>query len=88
MSIHEGGAQSSDSISGARGRTMVTLKARPVDVEIDINRTAVIVVDMQNAYASKGGMLDSERALTRPVSDPSLKQTRSCCPPPAGRASR
>ena len=41
--------------SGAR---MVSLNARPGAVEIDIRRTAVIVVDMQNAYASKGGMLD------------------------------
>ncbi len=30
---------------------MVMLKARPGDVEVDINRTAVVVVDMQNAYA-------------------------------------
>jgi ureidoacrylate peracid hydrolase len=36
----------------------VTLRARPADVEIDLGRTAIIVVDMQNAYASKGGMLD------------------------------
>jgi ureidoacrylate peracid hydrolase len=35
-----------------------TLKARPQDVEIDLGRTAFIVVDMQNAYATKGGMLD------------------------------
>jgi ureidoacrylate peracid hydrolase len=38
--------------------SLVHLKARPKDVEIDLRRTAVIVVDMQNAYASKGGMLD------------------------------
>jgi ureidoacrylate peracid hydrolase len=37
---------------------MVTLNARPQAIEIDIERTAIIVVDMQNAYASKGGMLD------------------------------
>jgi ureidoacrylate peracid hydrolase len=37
---------------------MVTLNARPQEVEIDIARTALIVVDMQNAYAKKGGMLD------------------------------
>jgi len=48
----------SNRVGGERGRTMVMLKARPGDVEIDINRTAVVVVDMQNAYASKGGMLD------------------------------
>ncbi|MGE4109406.1 MAG: cysteine hydrolase family protein [Burkholderiales bacterium] len=37
---------------------MVALNARPQEVEIDIQRTAIVVVDMQNAYASKGGMLD------------------------------
>jgi ureidoacrylate peracid hydrolase len=37
---------------------VVQLKARPQDVEIDLKRTAIVVVDMQNAYAKKGGMLD------------------------------
>lgn len=37
---------------------MVTLAARPGAVEIDLARTALIVVDMQNAYLSKEGMLD------------------------------
>lgn len=37
---------------------MATLTARPQAVEIDLHRTAMIVVDMQNAYAKKGGMLD------------------------------
>ena len=37
---------------------LVSIKARPQEVEIDLNRTAVVVVDMQNAYAKKGGMLD------------------------------
>jgi len=50
---------------------MATLKARPQEVDIDIRRTAVIVVDMQNAYAKKGGMLDLgtgiDESRTRPV---------------------
>ncbi len=37
---------------------MTILQARPREVEIDLGRTAVVVVDMQNAYAKKGGMLD------------------------------
>jgi ureidoacrylate peracid hydrolase len=41
-----------------RGNWMVSLNARPNPVEIDLGRTAIVVVDMQNAYASKGGMLD------------------------------
>ena len=36
----------------------VTLRARPEPVAFDVNATALIVVDMQNAYATKGGYLD------------------------------
>ena len=38
--------------------TMVSVQAKPEPVKIDLTRTAVIVVDMQNAFASKGGMFD------------------------------
>jgi ureidoacrylate peracid hydrolase len=37
---------------------MVRLKTRPEAIEIDEGSAAVVVVDMQNAFASKGGMLD------------------------------
>lgn len=37
---------------------MVRLNARPEPVEVDFHKSAVVVVDMQNAFASKGGMLD------------------------------
>ena len=37
---------------------VVTLHSKPEPVEIDLSRTAVIVVDMQNAFVSKGGMFD------------------------------
>lgn len=37
---------------------MVRLNARPEPVEVDFQKSAVVVVDMQNAFASKGGMLD------------------------------
>ena len=41
------------------GRTgMVTLRARPEPLDIDLTRTAIVVVDMQNAFVSKGGMFD------------------------------
>ena len=36
----------------------VNLPAKPEDITIVPARTAVVVVDMQNAFASKGGMLD------------------------------
>ena len=37
---------------------MVTLDARPEPIAIDPERSAVIVVDMQNSFVSKGGMFD------------------------------
>lgn len=37
---------------------LVSVQAKPEPVKIDLTRTAVIVVDMQNAFASKGGMFD------------------------------
>jgi ureidoacrylate peracid hydrolase len=36
----------------------VTLPARPEPIRVRADNTAVIVVDMQNAYASQGGYLD------------------------------
>jgi ureidoacrylate peracid hydrolase len=37
---------------------MATLPARPQSVDIDLKRTAIVVVDMQNSFVSKGGMFD------------------------------
>lgn len=37
---------------------MTTLEARPENIDINLNRSAVLVVDMQNAFAKTGGMLD------------------------------
>ncbi|MDZ4778273.1 MAG: pyrimidine utilization protein B, partial [Alphaproteobacteria bacterium] len=34
------------------------LPARPEPIAVGVARTAVIVIDMQNAYASPGGYLD------------------------------
>jgi len=39
-------------------QVLVTLQAEPEPLEIDLQRTAVIVVDFQNAFASKGGNFD------------------------------
>src|SRR4051812_30111866 len=41
----------------AKGR-VVTLPARPEPIRVSVDETAVIVIDMQNAYASPGGYLD------------------------------
>ncbi|WP_422059014.1 pyrimidine utilization protein B [Sphingopyxis sp.] len=40
------------------GRARLTLPARPEPVIVDPATTAVVVIDMQNAYASKGGYVD------------------------------
>lgn len=37
---------------------MLRLNTKPEPIEIDAEKSAVVVVDMQNAFASKGGMLD------------------------------
>jgi ureidoacrylate peracid hydrolase len=37
---------------------VITIDAKPAPVAIDLTKTAVIVVDMQNDFGSKGGMLD------------------------------
>ncbi|MFO7189312.1 MAG: isochorismatase family cysteine hydrolase [Pseudomonadota bacterium] len=37
---------------------MTRLDTRPDPVEVDFEKSALVVVDMQNAFASKGGLLD------------------------------
>jgi ureidoacrylate peracid hydrolase len=37
---------------------MAKLGAKPEPIEVDLRKSAVVVVDMQNAFASKNGMLD------------------------------
>ena len=42
----------------AKAPRLVTIAARPQPIEVDLASTAVIVVDMQNAFVSPGGMFD------------------------------
>lgn len=44
--------------SPAREQRYVTLPARPEPLRLAVDQTAVVVVDMQNAYASPNGYLD------------------------------
>ena len=37
---------------------MIRLETKPEPVEVDLKRSALVVVDMQNAFACKGGTLD------------------------------
>jgi len=45
----------------------IALPARPEPIEIDRKQTAVLLVDMQNAFASAGGMLDLAGVDVRPA---------------------
>ena len=45
---------------------MVRLQARPEPIDIDLERTAVVVVDMQNSFVSKGGMFIETEAPLAP----------------------
>jgi len=40
------------------GRRVVTLPARPEPIRVSADETAIVVIDMQNAYASPGGYVD------------------------------
>jgi ureidoacrylate peracid hydrolase len=44
--------------TGGNEQRSVTMTARPESLHLDPQETAVIVIDMQNAYASKGGYVD------------------------------
>lgn len=41
-----------------REQKWVTLQAEPQPLEMDLKRTAVMVIDMQNTFVSKGGMFE------------------------------
>jgi len=64
---------------------IVTLPAEPEPLEIATDRTAVLVVDMQNAFASPGGMLDLAGIDIRGARD-AVANTRLVCE--AARAAR
>jgi ureidoacrylate peracid hydrolase len=39
-------------------KSKVVIQAEPGQIEMDLKRTALLVIDMQNAFVSKGGMFD------------------------------
>lgn len=54
----------------------LTIEAEPEPIALDIFKTAVVVVDMQNAFAKKGGYLDlagHETSATRKIIEPCRK---------------
>ena len=56
----------------------VELPAEPAALSLDLDRTALVVVDMQNAFASTGGMLDLAGIDVRPARDVILNARRVC----------
>jgi ureidoacrylate peracid hydrolase len=51
----------------------VVIPAKPEDLKIDIDRTGLIVVDMQNGFAKKGGMMDILGALDEDIVKPVIE---------------
>src|SRR3569833_2932023 len=47
-----------DTVAGRKKERLVTLPARPEPIRLVADETAIVVVDMQNAYASPGGYVD------------------------------
>lgn len=63
---------------------MVYLAAEPEPLEIDISRSALVIVDMQNAFVSEGGMFDlrkfdisPNRQIIAPIQT-LLREARNC----------
>ena len=44
--------------AGASHGRVITLPARPEPIRVSVEETAIVVIDMQNAYASPGGYVD------------------------------
>jgi ureidoacrylate peracid hydrolase len=52
------------------GERLVTIKAEPEPLEIDLDHTAALVVDMQNAFAAPGGMTERWGSDPAQVNEP------------------
>jgi ureidoacrylate peracid hydrolase len=51
-------SDTSSAESASRSGRMLTLDAMPTSITVDTAKTAIIVVDMQNDFSTKGGMFD------------------------------
>ena len=45
-------------LAPARAARPARLSARPIELELDLPRTAMVIVDMQNAFCAPGGLAD------------------------------
>ena len=62
------------------GHRAVSVDAKPEPITIDIERTAVLVVDMQNDFGAKGGMFDRagiDISITRAAVEPTARALAS-----------
>ena len=55
---HSASEEPANKSAGKPNGRLVQIDAKADAIEIDISKTAVIVIDMQNDFASPGGMLD------------------------------
>ncbi len=46
---------------------IVRIKAEPEPIEIDLGRSAMVIVDMQNAFVARGGMFDLRGVDVTPI---------------------
>lgn len=53
------------STASARVLALVKLQGKPQPIEMDLNRTAVMVIDMQNGHVSKGSFFDLRGVKTK-----------------------
>ena len=62
------------------GGRLVTIEAKPEPITIDTTRSAALVVDMQNDFAAKGGMLDRagiDISVNRSAAEPTSRALSS-----------
>lgn len=57
---------------------MRKLICKPEPIEVDLARSAVVVVDMQNAFASKDGLLDIAELIFRAPRESSAPSKPFC----------
>ncbi|SEO76547.1 cysteine hydrolase family protein [Paenibacillus sp. OV219] len=69
-------AHSADLRRSPQSEQTATVEAAPQSVTLDMSRTAVIVVDMQNDFCSPGGWLDFIGADYAPLREPVERQNR------------
>ena len=50
-----------------RNKRVVSIDAKPAPISIDLERTGVLVIDMQNDFGSKGGMFDKAGIDLSPI---------------------